>query len=324
MKTTMKEEPRGQATRGTMKAVRMHKYGGPEVLKYEEIPVPKPGQGEVLLRVHAAGVNPVDWKVREGYRKGATPLPIVPGWDVSGVVEALGPGVSLWKAGDEVFGRGDSTRDGAYAEYMVIRESDVARKPASVDHVHAAAIPIAGLTAWQALFDVANLSDGQTVLIHGGAGGVGHFAVQLARWKGAHVIATATGRTVGFVAEMGAHEVIDFKAARFEDAVRDVDVVLDIIGGDTQKRSWQVLKKGGILVSTVGITSPEGPAEHGVRGEAMVAHSDAEDLAEIAELVESGHVKPVVHVILPLNEAANAHELLQQGGIRGKIVLKVV
>lgn len=324
MKTAMEERSRERTIPAAMNAVRMHKFGGPEVLKYEEVSVPRPGDGEVLVRVHAAGVNPVDWKIREGYRKGSFSLPLIPGWDVSGVVEATGPGVSRWKAGDEVYGRGDTSRDGSYAEYMAVRESDLARKPASVDHVHAAAIPFAGLTAWQALFDVANLSEGHTVLIHGGAGGVGHFAVQLARWKGAHVIATATGRTVGFVREMGAHEVIDFKTARFEDVVHDVDVVLDIIGGETQKRSLQVLRKGGILVSTVGISSPEDAAGRGVRAEAMVARADADDLKEMADSVDSGDVNPIVHVILLLNEAAKAHELLQQGGIRGKIVLKVV
>ncbi|MGH8611429.1 MAG: NADP-dependent oxidoreductase [Gammaproteobacteria bacterium] len=203
----------------TMKAVRIHTYGGPDVLKYEEVPRPSPGAGEVLIRVRAAGVNPVDWKIREGYLKGRVDhsLPLVLGWDLSGVVEATGPGVTRLKAGDEVYSRPDITRDGAYAEYIVVRETEVALKPKSIDHIQAAAIPLAALTAWQSLFDAAGLSAGQTVLIHAAAGGVGSFAVQLTNWKGAHVIGTASKRNQDFVRNLGADETIDYQTTRFED-----------------------------------------------------------------------------------------------------------
>ncbi len=231
----------------TMKAVRIHSYGGPEVLKYEEAPRPKSAPGEVLIRVHAAGVNPVDWKIRQGYFKGRVDysLPLILGWDLSGVVEATGSGVAGLQEGDEVYSRPDIARDGAYAEHIVVRETEVALKPESIDHIHAAAIPLAALTAWQSLFDAAGLSAGQKALIHAAAGGVGSFAVQLARWKGAHVIGTASKRNHELVRNLGAAETIDYETTRFKDVVHEVDVVFDTIGGDTQKRSWQVLKRVG-------------------------------------------------------------------------------
>ena len=231
----------------TMKAVRIHTYGGPEVLVYEEVPRPQPGQGEVLVRVEAAAVNPVDWKIREGYLREMLPhaLPLIMGWDVSGVVEETGPGVTRFRAGDEVFSRPDLLRDGTYAEYVVIRETEVALKPGSVDHLHAAAIPLAGLTAWKSLIEAAGAAPGQRVLIHGAAGGVGSYAVQLAKWRGAHVTATASAPNLDYLRRLGADEIIDYRSVRFEDVTGDVDVVIDTIGGDTQQRSWQVLKRGG-------------------------------------------------------------------------------
>lgn len=231
----------------TMLAVRMYSYGGPEVLKFEEVPKPEPGAGEILVKVHAAGVNPVDWKVREGYFKQMVnyKLPLIPGWDFSGVVDTLGPDAERFEEGDKIFGKADSLRDGAYAEYLVIKESDVAFKPKSIDHVEAAAIPTGALTAWQALFDTARLKEGELVLIHAAAGGVGHFAVQLAKWKGATVIGTTSQRNLDFLRQLGVDEAIDYHAMKFETLVKNVDVVLDTIGGDTQKRSWKVLKKGG-------------------------------------------------------------------------------
>ncbi len=306
----------------TMKAVRIHAYGGPEVLKYEEAPRPKPGPGEFLIRVYAAGVNPVDWKIRQGYLNHS--LPLIPGWDVSGVVEATGPGVAGLKKGDEVYSRPDIGRDGGYAESIVVRESEVAPKPKSIDHIRAAAIPLAALTAWQSLFDAAGLRAGQKVLIHAAAGGVGSFAVQLAKWKGAHVIGTASGRNQGFLRELGADEAIDYEATRFEDVVRDLDVVLDTLGGDTRTRSWKVLKKGGILVSIVGPPSAEEAAAHGVRQASVFAQPMAIQLAEIAKLVDSGKLRAIVQNVLPLSEARRAHELSQTGHTRGKIVLRVV
>src|SRR5205809_2677405 len=212
----------------SMKAIRMHKYGGPEVLKYEDAPRPEPATGEVLVRVRAASVNPVDWKVREGELTATHghELPLIPGWDVSGVVEASGPGATQWKPGDEVYGLPPCDRGGSYPEFIVVRGTELARKPESLDHIQAAAIPLAALTAWQALFDAAKLGRGQTVLIHAAAGGVGHFAVQLAKSKGARVLGTASARNAQFLRELGADEVIDYTASRFEDVVRDVDAVL--------------------------------------------------------------------------------------------------
>jgi NADPH:quinone reductase-like Zn-dependent oxidoreductase len=308
-----------------MKAVRMHSYGGPEVLVYEEVPRPSPGTGEVLIRVHAAGINPVDWKIREGYLKQMREytLPLIPGWDVSGVVEALGVGVIELEQGEEVFSRPDISRDGAYAEYIVVREAEVTPKPMSIGHVQAAAIPLAALTAWQSLFDAARLSRGQRVLIHAAAGGVGSFAVQLANWKGAHVIASASARNHDFLRQLGAAETIDYQTVRFEDVAKDVDVVYDTMGGDTQQRSWKVLKKGGILVSIVSPPSKELAAAHGVRAEYVFVQPNAQQLAEIARLVDFGKIKPVVETVLPLAEARQAQELNKKGHTRGKIVLKV-
>jgi NADPH:quinone reductase-like Zn-dependent oxidoreductase len=308
-----------------MKAIRFHTYGGPEVLVHEDAPRPDAAAGELLIRVAAAGVNPVDWKARAGHLKDWLQhrLPLIPGWDASGTVSAVGTGVSGFKEGDEVFGMLDLTRDGAYAEYAVAKATDMARKPGAVSHINAASLPIAALTAWQALFDVARLAPGQTILIHGAAGGVGHFAVQLAKGKGAKVIATASARNTGFVRELGAEQVIDYKATRFEDTVRGVDVVLDTIGGDTQQRSWQVLKKGGVLVATLGIETPQAARDFGVRGEAMFVHADAGQLSQIAALVETKQLRPYISNTPPLADAARAHEQSEAGHVRGKIVLQV-
>jgi NADPH:quinone reductase-like Zn-dependent oxidoreductase len=309
----------------TMKAIRMHAYGGPAVLLYEDAPRPSAGTGEVLVRIHAAGVNPVDWKVREGYFKQTRnySLPLIPGWDVSGVVGATGSGVADFKNGDEVYSRPDIARDGAYAEYMTIRESEVAHKPGSIDHIHAAAIPLAALTAWQSLFDAAGLRAGQKVLIHAAAGGVGSFAVQLAKWKGAYVIGTASKHNQDFLRELGADETVDYEKTRFEDIVHDVDVVFDTIGGDTQKRSWKVLKKGGILVSIVAPPAAEEAARR-VRQAFVFVQPNAGQLAEIAKMVDAGKLRPVVETVLPLSDARRAQEFSQTGHTRGKIVLRVV
>ena len=239
----------------TMQAVRLHSFGGPEVLVLEEVPRPQAGVGEVLIRVHAAGINPLDWKARAGHVQAWLPhrLPLIPGWDVSGVVEEVASDVTAFEVGDSVYGMLDFMRDGAYAEYVAARTLNLALKPKSIDFTQAAAVPLASLTAWQSLFETAGLRSGQIVLIHGGAGGVGHFAVQFAKWKEAKVIVTASAANENFLRQLGAHEVIDYRNTRFEKTVHDVDVVLDTIGGDTQQRSWQVLRKGGILVTTLRI-----------------------------------------------------------------------
>src|SRR6476646_5871906 len=316
------------ATSQTMKAIRIHKYGGPEVLQYEDAPRPKPQAGEVLIRVHAAGVNPIDWKIREGHMKDLWPhkFPLILGWDLSGVVEAVGPGPAAagrFKKGDEVYSVPDVSRDGAYAEYIVVRESELALKPKSLHHVHAAAAPLAALTAWQALFDAGQLVSGQRILIHGGSGGVGHVAVQLAKWKGAHVLATASTKNQELLRELGVDEPIDYMKQKFENVARHVNLVLDLIGGETQERSWSVLKKGGVLLSLVQPPSVEKAKTLGVRAAFVAGHPSGAQLAEIAKLIDSGELKLTIDRILPLSEVRRAHELSKTGHTRGKIVLRV-
>jgi NADPH:quinone reductase-like Zn-dependent oxidoreductase len=310
----------------TMKAVRIHEYGGPEVLRYEEAEKPEPGDNDVLIRVHAAAVNPVDWKVREGHMKGSVDykMPLILGWDLSGVVEKTGVAVTRLEVGDEVFSRPDIARNGAYADYIIADDALVALKPKKIDHIRASAIPLAGMTAWQALFDVAGLQAGQRILIHAAAGGVGTFAVQLAKWKGAFVIGTASAGNVDFVRELGADEVVDYTSTPFESYVSDVDVVLDTMGGETQDRSWGVLKPGGILVSIVSPPPENAAAQHKVRGAFHFLDPNAGQLTRIAELVDAGKIRSMVDRIFPLSEARKAQELSETGHARGKIVLKVV
>jgi NADPH:quinone reductase-like Zn-dependent oxidoreductase len=309
-----------------MKAVRIHRYGGPEELRYEDAPRPQAGPGEVLIRVHAAGVNPVDWKVRAGFMKERLnyKMPFIPGWDLSGVVDRLGPGVSRFKLSDEVYSRPDISRDGAYAEYIAVKESEVALKPKSIDHIHAAAVPLAALTAWQALFDAARLSAAQRVLIHGATGGVGSFAVQLAKIKGAQVIGTASKKNHEFLRSLGADETIDYHTTKFEDVVHDVDAVLDTITGDTAERSYQVIQKGGVYVSILMPPSQEKAAAHGIRAAHTFVQANPEQLGEIAKLIDSGKLKVIIEKVFPLAEARAAQELSAQGHTRGKIVLRVV
>lgn len=303
-----------------MKAVRIHEFGGPEVLKYEDVPEPKPGPGEIRIRVIAAGVNPMDWKVRQGGMN--LPLPMIMGIDVAGVVDSLGSKVNAFKPGDHVFAK-LSMGQGGYAEYTATNPAQAALKPKSIGFVEAAAIPTAGLTAWNALFDIAGLQRGQSILIHGAAGGVGSFAVQFAKWKGARVIGTASSRNAEFLKSIGADTVIDYKAQRFEDVVHDVDVVLDTIGGDTFERSWGVLKPGGFLVTTVA-RIPEGAAEaHGVRASGMLTKPDGRELAQIASIIDERHIKPIVTTVLPLGDARKAQEMSESHHTRGKIVLRV-
>ncbi|MCL4473418.1 MAG: NADP-dependent oxidoreductase [Actinobacteria bacterium] len=305
-----------------MRAIRIHSFGGPQVLTYEEAPVPEPAAGEVLIRVRAAGVNPIDWKVRQGMF-GERRLPLIPGWDVSGVIEKAGEGVTGFSPGDEVYSLLDRGRDGCYAQFAASDAAIIAAKPVSIDHIHAAAVPLAGLAAWQSLFDLGGLSPGQRILIHGSAGGLGHYAVQYAKWKGAYVIGTASAADAAFVKSLGADEVIDYQATRFEDVVKETDVVFDVIGGDTQERSWQVLRKGGVLVSTLGIASPEKAEQLGVEAKGLMVQSDTAQLTEIAGLIDAGIVRPRVQSVMPLADAAEAHELVQAGKVHGKLVLEV-
>lgn len=306
----------------TMKAVRIHSFGGPQALQIEELPRPQPREDEILVQVKAASVNPVDYKIRSGQYAKAEQLPMVLGRDVSGTVARCGTQVRDWEAGDDVFALLPPGR-GAYAEYVTIKASQSAVKPMRLDHEHAAAVPLAALTAWQGLFDHGKLKSGQRVLVHGAAGGVGHFAVQLATVAGAEVFATATDSDVAFLRRLGAVRVIDYRAERFENVVGDVDLVLDLIGGETQARSWQVLKPGGTLVSTLDQPSEETARKHNARGVGFLTHMNAEELSQIARLIDDGKVHPWVDAHYRLDEIAMAQEHLEHEHVRGKTVIQV-
>lgn len=309
-----------------MKAIRIHEYGGPEVLELEEAPVPSPADDEVLVKVYATSVNPVDWKIREGARKDKFPtaLPLTLGWDVSGVIEKAGGKVNQFRPGDEVYGRPDPTKNGAYAEYIVVKANQLALKPKSIDHLNAAAVPLAGLTAWQGLFDHGHLQKGQKVLIHAASGGVGTFAVQFAKWKGAYVIGTASADNLAFIKQLGADEAIDYKHENFEEAVSDADLVFDTIGGETQKRSIQVLKNGGRLITTLKPEFLNEAKEKHIYLEGYTAQSYPDELEQIAGLIDEGIVHPVVSMVFGLDEARKAQQISEEGHVRGKIVIKVV
>ncbi len=309
-----------------MRAMRVDRFGGPEVLEAVDIPRPSPGISQVLVRVRAAGVNPTDWKHRGGRRFLGDP-PYVVGWDVSGVVEEVGLGVTLFKPGDEVFGMlpypGGA---GAYAEYVVGPARAFAPKPAAVDHVQAAAIPLVALTAWQCLVDTAHVRAGDRVLVHAAAGGVGHLAVQIAKSRGAEVIGTASAPRHAFVRSLGADEVVDYTSVDFADVVRDVDVVLDTIGEDYQLRSLRTLKRGGTMVSTVPRAAEglfERAAELGVRAELILVEADHAGMLAIADLVERGRLRATIAGTFPLYRAAEAHRLGETGRTAGKLVLTV-
>jgi NADPH:quinone reductase-like Zn-dependent oxidoreductase len=310
-----------------MKAVRFHAYGGPEVLVYEDVAIPEPAAGEVLVKVHATSINPIDWKIRAGHMKGFRddPLPFILGWDVSGVVESCGAGVTQWKPGDEVYGRPDMGRNGAYAEYIAVPEGELARKPAKLDHVHSAAIPLAGLTAWQALFDTAGLQAGQKVLIQAAAGGVGHFAVQFAKLRGLYVAGTASGRNQDYLKQIRCDLPINYETNPFEGVVHDFDAVIESMGGEIRKRSWKVLKRGGMMVCLIGPPPSEEDAKaHEVRAAIIWGQMKADQLAEIGNLADSGRVHSEIAAVFPLREAARAHKMSETEHVRGKIVLQVI
>ncbi len=317
-----------------MKAVQIHKYGGPRVLTYEDAPQPEPKEEELLIRIHATSVNPADWQIRSGRRfKLKKPFSLILGFDVSGVIESVGNSVANFKVGDAVFGMLDIRKGGAYAEYVAAPATNFARKPCSLDHIQAAALPLVALTAWQALFDAGELSAGQKVLIHAAAGGVGHIAVQLAKWKGAYVIGTASGHNENFLRKIGVDEFINYRTTKFEEVVRDVDVVLEAVNrdirverrrGETLERSWGVLKKGGVLISICDTSVSKIAAAYGVRGKYILAQPNTAQLTEIATLADAGYVKPAIETVLPLKEVRKAHKLSQMGHTRGKIVLQVI
>jgi NADPH:quinone reductase-like Zn-dependent oxidoreductase len=312
-----------QPTLGIMNAVRIHEFGGPEVLLWEDVPIPEPGAGQILVKVHAAGVNPVDGKIRTGKFKRFRPkLPAILGRDFSGVIVRLGEDVTDWKIGDEVFGMLDYAR-GAYAEYCVALPSEVVHKPEPLEHLRAGSIGVAGQTAWQALFRCGELHTGQRVLIHGAGGGVGHFAVQLATAHGAEVIATVSPEDAEFVSEIGAVETIDYKRERFEERVHDVDLVVDLVGGETVQRSWHVLRPGGILVSTLGDPHPPASAPVGTRGREVIVECQPYQMEKIAAQAAAGQLRIELDHIYPLAHADQAHEHLEHDHARGKTVLSI-
>jgi NADPH:quinone reductase-like Zn-dependent oxidoreductase len=309
-----------------MRAVGQDTLGGPEVLKIVEVERPEPGPVEILVRVHAAGVNPTDWKSRTTGGRFGDSLPIL-GFDVSGVVEAVGPGVTLYEPGDEVFGMPRFPHPaGAYAEYVTAPPRHFVRKPDSIDHVRAAAIPLAALTAWQGLVDTAGLREGQRVLVHAAGGGVGHLAVQIAKARGAYVIGTARSPKHELVRSLGADEVIDYTEVDFASAVRDVDIVLDTIGGDYGPRSLRTLRDGGVLVSIVPPVDDElraAAAERGIKSGWTLVEPDYAAMKEIVALVESGRLHAEIDSVFPLEKVAEAHALGERGRTTGKIVLTV-
>jgi NADPH:quinone reductase-like Zn-dependent oxidoreductase len=310
-----------------MKAVRIHDFGGSDVLKYEEVDLPEPTDDELLVRVRAASASPIDWKMREGYvlKQMGAPMPTVLGRDFAGDVVAVGANVTGFAVGDQVFGRVLRLHTGCYSDYITVTPEEVVPKPASLNYEEAAAVPHSALTAWQALVETANLAPGQTVLIHGAAGGVGSFAVQIAKIFGARVIGTASPSNHELLRELGTDEVIDYNTARFEDVVSDVDVVLDTRGGETQERSWQVIKPGGIQVTLLSWapTSLETAAARGVRAEMISRRPDRENLHSIKALIDEGRIRPIVSDVLPLHKIGEAHERLQDDHVRGKIVLRM-
>jgi NADPH:quinone reductase-like Zn-dependent oxidoreductase len=311
---------------GSMKIrkVRIHRFGGPEVLQIDNLEPSLPDASQVLLAVRAASVNPVDFKIRNGQYPAVQEdrLPYTLGRDVSGIIEKCGAQASLFKVGDEVLGI-VGIGGGGFAEKAVLDQWTLARKPHPIDYSHAAAIPLAGQTAWQGLFRHGQLKSGQSVLIHGGSGGVGHFAIQFAKARGARVLTTVSTENVEFARSLGADIVIDYKTERFEDHARDLDVVFDLIGGETRERSWKLLKRGGVLVSTLTEPSQETAGHYGVRALRYTVESNGSELAKIADLVVSGKVQPHVQRVFSLDEAAEGISAVEHGGSAGKIVLSL-
>ncbi|HEV2659660.1 MAG TPA: NADP-dependent oxidoreductase [Ktedonobacteraceae bacterium] len=306
----------------TTNAIQVYSYGDMDQLKLGQVAQPEPQEGEVLVRVHAAGVNPIDWKIRAGYLKDFMPatFPYVPGADLAGIVEKVGAGVTAFQPGQAVFGR---SSQGSYAEYALAPADALALKPANLSFDEAATIPVGATTACQALFDHGNLQPGQRVLILGGAGGVGLFAVQFARWKGAHVISTVSASNVDFVRSLGAGTVIDYTKAHLEDEVHDVDLVFDTVGAAAAASALPTLKRGGMLVTIAGQPDEAKAKELGVRTARFSAQITSALLSTFAQLIEEGHVKTFVGAVFSLDEAGKAHELSQSGHGRGRIVLHI-
>ena len=316
-----------QAARGDekpmMKAVVAHEYGAPDVLKFEDVPRPEPKENEALVRVIASSVNPADPLTLSGKyaREFGTHLPLIPGYDIAGIVDKTGAKVTKLKKGQAVYGY--PTFGGGWAEYVNVTEGEVAAKPKSLSFVEAAAVPLGALTAWQSLVTTAQLNAGQTILIHGGSGGVGSFAVQIAKARGARVIATASTANQDLLKQLGADVAIDYSKTRFEEVARDVDAVLDPVGKETLGRSYGVVKKGGIIMSLVALPDLAELEKRGIHGAAISVHPDAKDLTEIADLIDAGKIKPVVTQVLSLNDAITAQQQAATHHTRGKVVLKI-
>jgi NADPH:quinone reductase-like Zn-dependent oxidoreductase len=308
-----------------VRAIRLHRRGGPDELVLEDAPVPGIGAGDVLIRVSATGITPTELRWDETYQHadGTPRIPSIPGHEVSGVVERVASDIEDVRPGDAVYGLADFPRDGAAAEFVAVRAVNLARKPRSIGHTEAASLPLSALTAWQALFVHGQPAAGQSVLIHAAAGGVGSLAVQLARWRGYRVFATASARDGAFVQSLGADVVIDYRAERFEDKARDVDVVFDTVGGETQERSLRVLRKGGVLVSVVSRVPPGVAEKHGVRSVYFIVEGNRAQLDQIATLVDEGKLKPIIAKVFPLARAPEAFDFGAASHSPGKIVLEV-
>ncbi len=314
---------RAQAVPKMMKAVVAHEYGGPEVLKYEDVSVPRPKENEILVRVIASGVNPADPLILNGKfaKEFGTHLPLVLGYDMAGVVVETGAKVTKLKGGDPVYAY--LLWGGGWAEYCISNEGESAMKPKSLNFTEAAAVPLAALTAWQALIDIGKIESGQTVLIHGGSGGVGSFAIQIAKARGARVIATASTANQDLLKQLGADMAIDYTKTKFEDVAHDVDLVLDPVGHDTLARSYGVVKKGGIVVTLVARCDQTELDKHGIRGASLSSHPNADELSEITKLIDTGKIKPIVSQVMPLTDAAKADAQAATHHTRGKIVLRI-
>jgi NADPH:quinone reductase-like Zn-dependent oxidoreductase len=311
-----------------LKAAVIHEFGAPDVFRIEDVPRPVPDAGEALIKVHAAGINPVDWKTRQAggiLKANGIPLPYILGWDISGVIEEIGVGAGEFVVGQEVYGLVRFPAMGsAYAEYVTAPVSEITAKPATIDHIHAAGVPLVALTAWQALFEHAYLQAGQRILVQGAAGGVGHVAVQIAKAHGAQVIGTASARNSDYLREIGVDQVVDYHAEGYADTIHDVDVVFETVSADNAARVLKTLKAGGFLVSCAGLPAPEILAQYHVRSARFLVRPEASQLAEITELIDADRLKVNVDAVFPLAEVGKAHALGEQGRTRGKIVLQIV
>lgn len=302
-----------------MKAIQIKEYGDESILEYTEVERPKPKDNEILVKIHAASVNPIDWKIREGRGKAlGMQLPIILGADFAGTVEEIGLEITKFKKDDEVYGK---ILVGCYAEYVIVKETELGRKPNNLDYNEAAAIPRGALTSWQAIFETAKLESGQKILIHAASGGVGSMAVQLAKAKGAYVIGTASAKNEKFVKNLGANEFVDYTKTNFEEVVKDVDVVFDTVGGATLERSYQVLKKGGFLVTIVEKPSQELAEKHSVTAQHIASQPNPKQFEEITQLIEQNKIKPYVEKVFSLSEAKEAQILSKEGHTRGKLIL---